>query len=130
MTAIKEQFDFTQLNGFADTKAGALLDFDYTEAEQLASILNIQPVVQEKKAEEQPLAGKNYVITGTVKQFKNRAELQSFIEKLGGKVLSGISKNVNYLINNNAESTSAKNVAAKKMGIPILTEAEFLESIN
>lgn len=130
MTAIKERFDFTQLNGFADTKASALLDFDYTEADRLASILNIQQIVQEEKSDNQPLAGKNYVITGTVKQFKNRAELQSFIEKLGGKVLSGISKNVNYLINNNAESTSAKNVAAKKMGVPILTEAEFLESIN
>ena len=128
--AIKDRFDFTQLNGFADAKSTALLDFDYTEADQLSHILNIQQVPQEEEDNDKPLAGKNYVVTGTVKQFKNRAELQAFIEKRGGKVLSGISKNVNYLINNNSESTSAKNVAAKKMGIPILTEAEFLESVN
>ena len=49
------------------------------------------------------------------------------IESCGGKVVSSISKNVNYLINNDIESTSSKNVAAKKLGIPIISEKEFLE---
>jgi len=84
----------------------------------------------EKEENELPLKDKKYVITGTVKQFKNRAELQKFIEKRGGKVVSAISKNVNYLINNDSASTSAKNVAAKKIGIPIITEAEFLEELS
>ena len=44
--------------------------------------------------------------------------------------MSSVSKNVDYLINNDATSTSAKNVAAKKLGIPILTEVEFLETLN
>ena len=83
-----------------------------------------------KRQRIKPLKDKKFVITGTVKHFKNRTELQDFIERLGGKVVSSISKNVDYLINNNIESTSAKNVAAKKMGIPILTETEFMEKFN
>ena len=126
--AIINKYDFSQLEGFAESKTNALLNFDYTEADQIAKLLNIKEI--ETQENNLSLEGKKYVITGTVKQFKNRAELQSFIETRGGKVVSAISKNVDYLINNNAASTSAKNVAAKKMGIPIITEAEFLEELN
>ena len=127
--AIQEKFDFSQFAGFADSKTKALLDFDYSEANKLSKILNIS-LVSTVEDTNQTLLGKKYVITGTVKEFKNRAELQAFIEARGGKVLSSISKNANYLINNDAASTSAKNVAAKKLGIPIITEAEFLKSVS
>lgn len=128
--AVEEKYDFSQLPNFGDTKSKALLDFDYTEANKLYDILNIK--LEETAIEDinKTLSGKKYVITGTVKQFKNRAELQTFIEQHGGKVMSSVSKNVDYLINNDATSTSAKNVAAKKLGIPILTEVEFLETLN
>lgn len=127
--AVKEGFDFTTLYGFAEEKSKAILNFDYTEADNLVEkFLTIQKV--EKEENELPLKDRKYVITGTVKQFKNRAELQKFIENRGGKVVSAISKNVNYLINNDSASTSAKNVAAKKIGIPIITEAEFLEELS
>mgnify|MGYP002857939845 CR=1 FL=1 len=76
------------------------------------------------------LADKKFVITGSLRQFKNRAELQKIIEDNGGKVLSSVSKNANYLINNDINSTSAKNVAAKKLNIPIITEADFMELLN
>ena len=127
--AVDEKFDFTTLYSFASEKSNAILNFDYTEADKIANnFLTIQKVEAQEK--DLPLKNKKYVVTGTVKQFKNRAELQKFIEERGGKVVSSISKNVNYLINNNLTSTSAKNVAAKKMGIPIITEAEFLEELN
>lgn len=127
--AIDENYDFTKLPGFAQAKQDAIMNFDYTEADKLYGILEVEPAPSAIDASEQPLNGKKFVITGTVSHFKNRTELQQFIETNGGKVLSSISKNVDYLINNNAESTSAKNVAAKKLGIPILTEDEFLEKI-
>lgn len=128
--AIDEGYDFTQLQGFAWSKQQAITEFDYTEANKLYNILNVKFPETSVDASAQPLKDKKFVITGTVKHFKNRAELQSFIEKLGGKVLSSVSKNVDYLINNNAASTSSKNVAAKKLGIPILTEDEFLEKVS
>lgn len=128
--AIEEGYDFTKLPGFAWTKSQALTNFDYTEADKLYGILNVKPAQTVVETLEQPLKDIRFVITGSVKHFKNRTELQNLIEKCGGKVVSAISKNVDYLINNNAESTSAKNVAAKKLGIPILTEEEFLEKIS
>lgn len=128
--AIDEGYDFTKLPGFAWAKSQALTNFDYTEADKLYGILNVKPAPTIIEVEVQPLKDMKFVITGSVKRFKNRTELQSLIEKCGGKVVSAISKNVDYLINNDAESTSAKNVAAKKLGIPILTEEEFLEKIT
>lgn len=126
--AIDNKFDFSSLPGFASEKTKALLEFDYMQADTIAhSFITFKEPKEENNNKQ--LEGKKYVITGTVKQFKNRAELQKFIEDRGGKVVSAISKNVDYLINNNSASTSSKNVAAKKIGIPIITEAEFLEEL-
>ena len=70
--------------------------------------------------------GLTFVITGSLHQYKNRNELINTIESLGGKVVGSISKNTKYLINNDATSESAKNVAAKRLGIPVITEVEFI----
>ena len=79
---------------------------------------------------ESPIAGKTFVITGDVNHFKNRKELQARIEALGGKVTGSVSKNTDYLINNDSESGSSKNKKAKELGIPILTEEAFLALIQ
>ena len=67
------------------------------------------------------------VITGSLNAFKNRDVLQQAIEEHGGKVTGSISKKTSILINNDINSTSSKNNAAKKLGVPILTEKEFIE---
>ena len=77
-----------------------------------------------------PLAGKNFVVTGSVSHFKNRTELQNKIEELGGKVVGSVSKNTDYLINNDTESLSSKNKKAKDLGIPIISEKDFLHMID
>ena len=80
--------------------------------------------------EDSPIVGKTFVVTGDVNHFKNRKELQAKIEELGGKVTGSVSKNTDYLINNDSESSSSKNKKAKELGIPILTEEAFLELIQ
>ena len=79
------------------------------------------------KEEDASLNNISVVITGKLSIFKNRAALQSAIEAAGGKVVGSVSKNTNYLINNDSTSTSSKNISAQKLGIPIVTEAEFVE---
>ena len=69
----------------------------------------------------------NFVITGSLTQYKNRDELKMVIEQQGGKAVGSVSKNTHYLINNDINSNSSKNVQAKKLGIPIITELEFIE---
>lgn len=76
------------------------------------------------------LSGMNFVVTGSVYHFKNRAELQNKIEELGGKVVGSVSAKTNVLLNNDVNSNSSKNVKAKQLNIPIWTEQQFLEYIG
>ena len=123
---IKDNWSFaTHIPGFGYVMNDAILKFDYTEADKLSEILDIQIPVEEKA--EQSLKGANVVITGRLVSFKNRDELKDAIEAHGGKVIGSVSGNTTYLINNDITSTSAKNVKAQSLGIPILTEKEFKE---
>ena len=79
---------------------------------------------------DQSLADKNFVVTGDVTQFKNRKELQKFIENKGGKVTGSVTSKTSWLINNDVESTSSKNKKARELGIPIISEKDFLEMVN
>lgn len=124
---INNKFDFSQLDGFAISKTENLLNFNYEEADKVYPYLIIENPVNEK-CENKSLDGLVFVITGSLKQFKNRAELQSKIEELGGKVSSSVSKNTNYLINNDSNSNSSKNLTAQKLGIPIITEQDFIKN--
>ncbi|MBR4628138.1 MAG: NAD-dependent DNA ligase LigA [Ruminococcus sp.] len=71
------------------------------------------------------IAGKTFVITGSVTIWKNRSELKSFIEQNGGKVASSVTSKTDYLINNDSASNSTKNKTAKSLGVSIITEEEF-----
>ena len=122
---VETKFDFSILNGFADSKSNSLLNFDYSLADKVYNYLKIENKKEEEKF--QNLKDYNFVITGKLETFKNRTELQKEIEKFGGKVIGSISKKTSYLINNDKNSTSAKNIAATKLNIPILTEKEFIE---
>lgn len=93
--------------------------------QELAFTIEVVAPVTESK-----IANKTFVVTGEVTHFKNRKELQAKIEELGGKVTGSVSKNTDYLINNDSESSSSKNKKAKELGIPILTEEAFLRLIQ
>lgn len=70
--------------------------------------------------------GLAFVITGDVHHFKNRDEFIAYVESRGGKVTGSVSKKTSYLVNNDAASNSSKNKKARELGIPILTEDEFV----
>ncbi len=70
--------------------------------------------------------GLTFVVTGDVFQFKNRNELKAYIESEGGKVTGSVSKSTSFLINNDVTSTSGKNQKAAQLGIPVISEEEFI----
>lgn len=72
------------------------------------------------------LDGKIFVITGSLNHFGNRSELKELIEKLGGKATGSVTGKTSYLINNDSTSSSSKNKTAAKLGVPVITEEEFL----
>ena len=90
----------------------------------LLSHLELETV---KKEENSSLEGKQFVITGSVEHFANRAQLKEYIEERGGKVTGSVTSKTHYLINNDTTSNSSKNKKAKDLGIPILSEEDFLK---
>ena len=119
-----------EIAGIGEVMIQTLLNYDFTEADSIFDkyIEEMRPVVFISVSKK--LEGKTFVITGKLKTFKNRNEIKSAIEKEGGKVTDSVSSKTNYLINNDVESTSSKNLKAKQLNIPIITEEDFLELIN
>lgn len=68
-----------------------------------------------------------FVVTGSLENFENREEFTECVEDNGGSVASDISKNTDFLVNNDADPTSSKNNKAKELGIPIISEDKFIE---
>ena len=97
------------------------------ELEELKQEINIPKTSLEKN---KILNGLSFVITGSLNHFENRDKLVEYIEENGGKVVKAISNKVNYLINNDINSTSSKNVKAKELGIEIISEETLLEMIK
>lgn len=123
--AVNQKYHFSDLYDFGYTMEEAILNFNYAEADKLAELLNI--TYKNTSPVGTKLVNMKIAITGTLTEFKNRAALEQAIAAAGGKSVSSVTKNTNILVNNNPNSTSAKNVAAKKLNIPILTEEEFAE---
>ena len=106
---------------FADEKNNGIVD-------RLLKELTIEK--EEEDGEDQPLAGMTFVITGSVEHFANRKELQALIESKGGKATGSVTSKTTYLINNDTASNSSKNKKAKELGIPILSEEDFLKMLE
>lgn len=95
--------------------------------ELLKEVHFVQP---EGEGQPQSFAGVNFVVTGSVNHFANRDEVKAVIEARGGKVTGSVTSKTNYLINNDVTSSSSKNKKAKELGIPIISEEEFLKMLE
>ncbi len=118
--------DWTEFEGFGPEINRSINTFDYTEADNIAKLLTFKET-NSNVIENNSLAGKVIVITGKLKEYKNRDELKSIIIANGGKVTDSITSKTDLLINNDVNSTSAKNKAAKDRGIPIVSELDFMK---
>ena len=127
--AVATGYKFYELPNFGSEMNLAIVGFDYTEAIELANNYLVI-TADESKTAETSLEGKTFVVTGKLNKYKNRDELKHHIEALGGKVSGSISSKTHYLINNDMTSTSSKNVSAKKLNIPIISEEDFLAMLE
>lgn len=126
-----------ELDGVGDTKARFLTEWcrktkENPEAEAmlyaLAKELEFEaPAGAAGGVDQNSLAGLTFVITGSVYQYKNRDEFKASVEARGGKVAGSVSKKTSFLVNNDSHSTSGKNKKAMELGIPVITEQEFIE---
>ena len=130
--AIKNGFKFWDKENFGLETHNAIINFDYSEADELVNkgLITFKSSIDNSNEDVKQLNNLVFAITGKVNHFKNRDELKNKIESMGGKVTGSISKNTNYLINNDKNSTSSKNKNAKLLNIPIISEDDFIETFG
>ena len=125
--------ELTEVDGIGGVLAEAWTAFFASEknngiVDRLLAELTIETEPEEEGAK--PFEGMTFVITGSVEHFANRKELQALIESKGGKATGSVTGKTTYLINNDTTSNSSKNKKAKELGIPILSEADFLNLLE
>ena len=131
MSAVESNYHFWDIPNFGFEMHSAITRFDYTEAKELYdNYLTVNAVQPQSSEVENTLDGLSLVITGKLNHFKNRDELKAVIEARGGKVAGSISGKTSYLINNDVNSSSSKNMSAKKLGVPIISEDAFIEMFS
>ena len=131
INAVESDYHFYDINGFGYEMHSSLKSFDYYEAKVLANdYLHFNSTENNNVNNSTSLDGLTFVITGKLTHFKNRDEIKNLIEKFGGKVTGSVSKNTDYLINNDVTSTSSKNKTAQSLNIPIISETTFIETFG
>ncbi len=125
--------ELSEISGVGGVIAGTFVAY-FTDGEHRDLFRRLLAEVEIPKEEitedSRKFAGVNFVITGSVNHFANRAEVKEEIEKRGGKVTGSVTSKTNYLINNDVNSTSSKNRKARELGVPIISEEEFLNMLN
>ena len=124
---------FRYLPGIGDSLISSLNAYwknHYSDILQLANEFTFETQKSIMSETTNELENKTFVITGSVKHYKNRDALKADIEAHGGKVVGSISSKTSYLINNDINSTSSKNQKAKSLNVPIISEDQFLEMIH
>ena len=128
--ACNTNFNWQKLDDFGEIMAKSITKFWNDNKDwvtELGSSMDFyNPNATTDNTQNNALKGKTFVITGKLIHFKNRDELVKKIEAYGGKVAGSVSKNTDYLINNDVNSTSGKNKKAKELGVKIITEEQFL----
>ena len=131
IAAVESNYHFWDIPNFGFEMHSAITRFDYTEAKFLYDNYLVVNATQPQSSEvDSTLDGLSLVITGKLNHFKNRDELKALIEARGGKVAGSISGKTSYLINNDVNSSSSKNMSAKKLGVPIISEDAFIEMFS
>ena len=123
--------DFEVIDGFGSVMAQSLEGYFKLEStvaliSQLKE-LGLQMKPSPQKARGGVFEGKTFVLTGTLPTMK-RSEASKLIEEHGGKTSSSVSKKTSYVLA--GEEAGSKLTKAQTLGIPILSEEEFLQMLS
>lgn len=121
---------FAHIDGIGPEKSASFVNW-FRNVHHMQRYQHLREKITIKQTSNEPTGnlceGLTFVITGDVHHYKNRNELKAYIESQGGKVASAVSGSTSYLINNDVTSTSGKNQKAQQLGIPIISEDQFIE---
>lgn len=127
---IENSQPFDDIDGIGPERSSAIINW-FSDVDNKEAYLHLLNEIEfNESAIKQKSAGKCsdlvFVITGDVHIFKNRDAFKAYIESEGGSVTESVSRKTSYLVNNDFNSTSSKNKKAKALGIPIITEDDFV----
>lgn len=129
--SLEGEYAFIGLNGFGKEMCKSIVHWWVDNKQMFYELINEFTFEKvEDKSSGIDLSNKIFVITGALTHYKNRDELVSVIEGMGGKVSGSVSAKTSYLLNNDINSTSSKNKKAKDLNIPIITEEDFIKMIS
>lgn len=118
----------SEIDGVGGVLADAFVSYFQNE-ENLRKVRALYAELEIEKRKRQKdgnLTGMSFVITGSLARYENRNAMKEAIEARGGKVTGSVTKKTKCLINNDIASNSSKNRTAKELGIPIMTETDFI----
>ena len=119
--------ELSVLPGVGPAKAKAVVDGLAVRKAEIKRLLAVG-VVPVNKANAGPLAGKTFCFTGALS--RPRKELEQLVEQRGGTLLSGVTKDLNYLVMADPTSGSSKSQKARQYGTECLDEAGFLALVG
>ena len=121
--------ELLEIDGVGEVLADAFTGYfaDEENRKTVEDILSEIGFEESVQPAEQKLEGLTFVITGSLEHFSNRKELQELIQDMGGKAAGSVSGNTSFLINNDKTSSSSKNKKAAQLGVPVITEEDFME---
>ena len=113
------------MEGFAEKSATQLVEGLRAKKPLIEALLasGVEPQSSTLVAGDGPLAGKQIVITGALS--RPRAEIERAIKAAGGKVASAVSSLTHAVVTEEPNSTSSKMLKARKLGIPVWSEADL-----
>lgn len=124
--------ELIEIDGVGEVLADSFVRFFENENNNhvVDDLLKIVKMKDDESSVQNDMEGMNFVITGSVNHFPNRAALKELVESRGGKVTGSVTSKTKYLINNDSTSNSSKNKKAKELGVKIITENEFIEMFS
>ena len=130
LKSVDEGFDFASLDGMGPKKAANLVAW-LCDPESRQEVLDVAKEVRFKAASkvvaDNPFKGKTVVATGSLEHF-SRDGINKKLEELGAKAGSSVSKKTDYVIA--GPGAGSKLAKAQSLGVPVLTEQEFLEMLK
>lgn len=130
MVSLDEE-DLTGIDGVGPVMARDYVKYfaDEDNKAVIEDLLSMLTLDESYEAAGTGLEGKTFVITGSLEHYSNRKDLKAEIEAEGGKVAGSVSAKTDYLITNDPGSGSAKNRAARELGVAIITEEDIMEML-
>ena len=127
---VKDREKINNIPGIGEIMTDNIINYDYGEVDFIYNHYINLIEIKKENIENKNIKNKIFCITGKVTKYKNRAELKEYIISMGGKVTDSVSKNTDFLINNDNKSDSIKNKKAKSLGVKIIDEETFQNMVK